>query len=86
MYTITEDRNGHGTHLCGSNVDGNVIVNGNQGMGLAPQAELIVLKKRILHRSLILHIERKRFDCTQTLDQQIGGKRTPRAIQSHSDE
>lgn len=45
IYTITQDRNGHGTHVCGSNVDGNVIVNGNQGMGLALQAELIVLKK-----------------------------------------
>ena len=41
-HAVTEDRNGHGTHVCDSSVGGDVIVNGNRAMGTAPQAELIV--------------------------------------------
>lgn len=42
LHTITEDRNGHGTHVCGSAVGGDVTVNDNRVVGTAPQAELIV--------------------------------------------
>ena len=41
-HTITEDRNGHGTRVCGSALGGDMTVNGNRVMGTAPQAELIV--------------------------------------------